>query len=37
LRRSADPLFAFPLQSDGGPYIPGTTKTNWIAGGKITS
>ena len=25
LRRSVDPLFAFPLQSDGGPYIPG----NW--------
>src|SRR5580700_7042030 len=21
LRRSVDPLFAFPLQSDGGPYI----------------
>ena len=25
LRRSVDPLFAFPLQSDGGPYITG----NW--------
>jgi transposase len=24
LRRSVDPLFAFPLQSDGGPYIFGT-------------
>src|SRR3984885_14814875 len=24
LRRSVDPLFVFPLQSDGGPYICGT-------------
>ena len=25
LRRSVDPLFAFPLQSDGGPYIFGNS------------
>ena len=25
LRRSVDPIFAFPLQSDGGPYIFGSS------------
>ena len=32
LRRSVDPPFAFPLQSDGGPYILGNLETARCAG-----
>ena len=30
LRRSVDPLFAFPLQADGGPYISGNFGTSLV-------
>ena len=37
LRRSVDPLFAFPLQSDGGPYILGNYVAKLESFGRIVS
>jgi hypothetical protein len=37
LRRSVDRPFAFPLQSNGGPYIPGTTSRADISSSTVTS
>ena len=35
LRRSVDPLFAFPLQSDGGPYISGKFAAQFLGRPRI--